>query len=65
MNGELHFSIDFTGYVLGLPIVLWGLLAKRYRGIRPVPVSRIICIILGLVLIAGNIGQNIIELRNL
>ena len=63
MTGEWHIGIDFTGYLLGFPILLWGLLAKRYRGVRPVPASRIIWIILGVVLIAGNIGQNIIEFR--
>jgi hypothetical protein len=60
-----HWAFDLTGYLLGVPVLLWGMLASRYRGARPVPVSRIVWVVLGLVLIAGNIGQNIIEFRDL
>jgi len=60
-----NWTFDFTGYLLGVPLLLWGMLAHRYRNIRPIPVSRIVWVLLGLVLIAGNIGQNIVEFRNL
>ncbi len=63
MTGQWAF--DLTGYLLGIPLLLWGALARRYRGVRPVPFSRIIWILLGLILIAGNIGQNIIEFQDI
>jgi hypothetical protein len=58
------WTFDLTGYLLGIPLLLWATLTRRYRDLRPIPVSRIVWTLVGLVLIAGNIGQNIIELRN-
>jgi hypothetical protein len=60
-----NWTFDLTGYLLGIPLLLWGTLAPRYRGVRPIQVSRIIWILLGLVFTAGNIAQNIIEFQDL
>jgi hypothetical protein len=58
-----NWSFDFTGYIIGIPVLLYGIFAKRYWG-HPKKITRWVWIGLGIILIAGTLGQNIIEFRD-
>ncbi len=57
------WSLDLTGYALGSAAILYALFAKRYK-IHPKKISRWLWIGFGVVAIAGNIAQNIIEFQD-
>jgi hypothetical protein len=58
-----NWTFDLTGYIFGAAAILYGAYAKRFKG-RPTATARWIWVVVGIVLIAGNIGQNIIELQD-
>jgi hypothetical protein len=60
----ITWTFDATGYVLGTAAILYGCYAKRFKG-RPKSVGRWVWIVIGIVAIAINIGQNIIEFQDL
>ncbi len=61
---SITWTFDFTGYVLGAAAILYGCYAKRFRG-RPKAFGRWVWIVIGIIAIAGNVGQNIIEFQDL
>jgi hypothetical protein len=58
-----NWSFDLTGYVVGGAALLYALIAKRYK-IHPKKISRWLWIGFGVIAIAGNIAQNIIEFQD-
>ncbi len=57
-----NWNLDLTGYIIGAAALLYALLAKRYK-IQPNKISRWIWVGFGIISIAGNIAQNIIEFQ--
>ncbi len=61
---SITWTFDFTGYVFWAAAILYGCYAKRFRG-RPKAFGRWVWIVIGIIAIAGNVGQNIIEFQDL
>jgi hypothetical protein len=57
------WSFELTGYILGGAALLYAFAGKRYK-IDPQKMSRWLWIGFGVIAIAGNVAQNIIELKD-
>ena len=57
-----NWSLDLTGYIIGSAALLYALLARKYK-VQPKKLSRWVWIGFGVISIAGNIAQNIMEFQ--